>query len=193
MVLKSPLQIFNGLWGDHHHWMFFGGLTIAINDFSMFFFIFLPLLSMVFDGSGPLVERCDGFDGLSWSRCYLHLWCRFFVETPFQVEIVSITALNLARMELELDLHLQQVSIPSETPEPNTQTNTKSQFNQILRNGRTIDASSGFFQGKRRQSPFKEWDCKIGCSGWLWIRLDYLSIPEKCNLEYGFVENSFAF
>ena len=26
-----------------------------------------------------------------------------------QVEIVSITALNLARMELELDLHLQQV------------------------------------------------------------------------------------
>ena len=27
-----------------------------------------------------------------------------------QVEIVSITALNLARMELELDLHLQQVS-----------------------------------------------------------------------------------
>ena len=26
-----------------------------------------------------------------------------------KVEIVSITALNLARMELELDLHLQQV------------------------------------------------------------------------------------
>ena len=26
-----------------------------------------------------------------------------------QVQIVSITALNLARMELELDLHLQQV------------------------------------------------------------------------------------
>ena len=35
----------------------------------------------------------------------------YFVETPPQVEIVSITALNLARMELELDLHLQQVNI----------------------------------------------------------------------------------
>ena len=31
------------------------------------FFIFLPSLSMVFDGSGPLVERCDGFDGSLWS------------------------------------------------------------------------------------------------------------------------------
>ena len=38
MVLKQPLQIFNGFWGDHHHWMFFGGLTIAINGFSMFFY-----------------------------------------------------------------------------------------------------------------------------------------------------------
>ena len=48
--------------------MFFGGLTIAINGFSMVFFIFLPSLSMVFDGSGPLVKRCDGFDGSLWSR-----------------------------------------------------------------------------------------------------------------------------
>ena len=24
---------------------------------------------MVFDGSGPLVERCDGFDGSLWSNC----------------------------------------------------------------------------------------------------------------------------
>ena len=47
--------------------MFFGGLTIAINGFSMVFFIFLPSLSMVFDGSGPLVGRCDGFDGSLWS------------------------------------------------------------------------------------------------------------------------------
>ena len=31
------------------------------------FLIFLPSLSMVFDGSGPLVKRCDGFDGLLWS------------------------------------------------------------------------------------------------------------------------------
>ena len=31
------------------------------------FLIFLPSLSMVFDGSGPLVKRCDGFDGSLWS------------------------------------------------------------------------------------------------------------------------------
>ena len=37
MVLKQPLQIFNGFWGDHHHWMFFGGLTIATNGFLMVF------------------------------------------------------------------------------------------------------------------------------------------------------------
>ena len=37
MVLKRPLQISNGFWGDHHHWMFFGCLTIAINGFSMVF------------------------------------------------------------------------------------------------------------------------------------------------------------
>ena len=32
------------------------------------FLILLPSLSMVFDGSGPLVKRCDGFDGSLWSR-----------------------------------------------------------------------------------------------------------------------------
>ena len=37
--------------------MFFGGLTIAINGFSM-----------VFYGSGPLVKRCDGFNGSLWSN-----------------------------------------------------------------------------------------------------------------------------
>ena len=36
-VLNQPLQIFNGFWRDHHHWMFFGGLTIATNGFSMVF------------------------------------------------------------------------------------------------------------------------------------------------------------
>ena len=49
--------------------MFFGGLTIAINGFQCFF-ILLPSassLSMVFDGSGPLVKRCDGFNGSLWS------------------------------------------------------------------------------------------------------------------------------
>ena len=47
--------------------MFFGDLTIAINGFLMVF-DFLPSLLMVFDGSGPLVKRCDGFDGSSWSN-----------------------------------------------------------------------------------------------------------------------------
>ena len=37
MVLKRTLEIFNGFWGDHHHWMFFGNLTIATNGFSMVF------------------------------------------------------------------------------------------------------------------------------------------------------------
>ena len=37
MVFKRPLQIFNGFWGDHHHWMFLGSLTIAINGFTMVF------------------------------------------------------------------------------------------------------------------------------------------------------------
>ena len=31
------------------------------------FLILLPSLSMVFNGSGPLVKRCDGFDGSLWS------------------------------------------------------------------------------------------------------------------------------
>ena len=31
------------------------------------FLILLPSLSMVFDGYGPLVKRCDGFDGSLWS------------------------------------------------------------------------------------------------------------------------------
>ena len=30
-------------------------------------FIMLPLLSMVFDGYGPLVKQSDGFDGALWS------------------------------------------------------------------------------------------------------------------------------
>jgi len=32
------------------------------------FLVLRPSLSMVFDGFGPLVKRCDGFDGSSWSK-----------------------------------------------------------------------------------------------------------------------------
>ena len=53
-------------------------------------------------------------------RIYLGLYiCHKFSDLlpdlivcfSLEVEIVSITALNLARMELELDLHLQQVGL----------------------------------------------------------------------------------
>ena len=42
---------------DHCHQWFYDG-----------FLMLLPSLSMVFNGSGPLVKRCDGFDGSLWSR-----------------------------------------------------------------------------------------------------------------------------
>ena len=32
------------------------------------FLMLLPSLLMVFDGSGPLVKQCDGFDGSLWSK-----------------------------------------------------------------------------------------------------------------------------
>ena len=52
---SSPLNVFGR--SDHCHQCFYDG-----------FFLLLPSLSMVFDGFGPLVERCDGFDGSLWSR-----------------------------------------------------------------------------------------------------------------------------
>ena len=39
--------------------------TITMEYFLVF--IMLPLLSMVFDGYGPLVKQSDGFDGALWS------------------------------------------------------------------------------------------------------------------------------
>ena len=42
---------------DHCHQWFYDG-----------FLMLLPSLSMVFDGSGPLAKRCDGFDGSLWSK-----------------------------------------------------------------------------------------------------------------------------
>ena len=66
-VLKRPLQIFNGFWGDHHHWMFFGRSDHCHQWFYDGFLMLLPSLLMVFDGFGPLVKRCDGFDGSLWS------------------------------------------------------------------------------------------------------------------------------
>ena len=68
---------FQWFWRDHCKFSMVFEETITIECFlavwplpSMvfrWFFIFLPSLSMVFDGSGPLVKRCDGFDGSLWS------------------------------------------------------------------------------------------------------------------------------
>ena len=59
----SPLHVF---WrSDHWHQWFFNG-----------FWILLPLLSMVFDGSGPLVKQCNGFNGSLWSRDIIGLLSR---------------------------------------------------------------------------------------------------------------------
>ena len=64
--LQEPLApiLFNGFWvtqpspltdfqpPDHCFQWFFDGLGVI-----------QPLVSMVFNGHGPLVQRCDGFDG----------------------------------------------------------------------------------------------------------------------------------
>ena len=54
----SPLNVFGR--SDHCHQWFYDG-----------FLMLLPSLSMVFDGSGPLVKRCDGFDGSLWSTAWI--------------------------------------------------------------------------------------------------------------------------
>ena len=46
--------------------MFFGGLTIAINGFSMGFF-FATIAFNDFRWFWTIGQRCDGFDGSSWS------------------------------------------------------------------------------------------------------------------------------
>ena len=68
---------FQWFWRDHCRFPMVFEETITIECFlavwplpSMvfrWFLIFLPSHSMVFNGSGPLVKRCDGFDGSSWS------------------------------------------------------------------------------------------------------------------------------
>ena len=48
--------------------MFFERSDHCLQWFYDGFLMLLPSLSMVFDGSGPLVKRCDGFDGSLWSK-----------------------------------------------------------------------------------------------------------------------------
>ena len=46
MVLKRPLEIFNGFWGDYHHWMFFWQSGHCHHGFSMVF----GLTTIAFNG-----------------------------------------------------------------------------------------------------------------------------------------------
>jgi len=76
MVSKRPLEIFNGFWGNHHHWMFFCSLTIAINGFSMV----VGLATIAFNGFRWF---CTIGQTMRWFRCIamvytvewiLHIW-----------------------------------------------------------------------------------------------------------------------
>ena len=68
---------FQWFWSNHCKFSMVFEETITIECFLavwplppmvfQWFLILLPSLSMVFDGSGPLVKQCDGFDGLLWS------------------------------------------------------------------------------------------------------------------------------
>ena len=94
MVFRKPLWIW--FWSDHCKFSMVFEETITIEYFSavwpllsmvfQWFLILLPSLSMVFDGSVPLVKRCDGFDGSLWSSPWqerMQLWpeiqlCRLY-------------------------------------------------------------------------------------------------------------------
>ena len=93
MVLKQPLQIFNSFWGDHHHWMFFGGLTIATNGFSMVFLFcyhHFQWFSMVPDhwSNDAMVsmDRC----GLVWQL----RWCTFRRENSYHKKRLHLKVLH---------------------------------------------------------------------------------------------------
>ena len=69
----SPLNVFGR--SDHCHQWFYDG-----------FLMLLPSLSMVFDGSGPLVKRCDGFDGSLWSTTW---WGGDGLESLWKINITN--------------------------------------------------------------------------------------------------------
>ena len=77
MVLGNHCK-FQWFWSNHCKFSMVFEETITIECFLVvwplppmvfqWFLILLPSLSMVFDGFGPLVKRCDGFDGSLWSN-----------------------------------------------------------------------------------------------------------------------------
>ena len=76
MVLNQPLQIFNGFWRDHHHWMFFGGLTIVdrptqlicISDLYLLSWRWRPLWS-----GGTLYQWSLRLKKASWVRFFFKI------------------------------------------------------------------------------------------------------------------------
>ena len=75
------------------------------------FLILLPSLSMVFDGSGPLVKRCDGFDGSLWSKCDAQLHSLALPKYKREKMRKSIPRFLRGRLGPFVDnLHLHQAS-----------------------------------------------------------------------------------
>ena len=68
MVLKRPLNFFNGFGGQYHHWMFFGTLTIANNGFSMVFgspnywFQWFSMVKGHWSNDGMVSMDCPGLE-----------------------------------------------------------------------------------------------------------------------------------
>jgi len=61
----------------------------------------LPSLSMVFDGSGPLVKQCDGFNGSLWPMMECHLMVIFlgfsFMATYDEIENTVFSIFKISR------------------------------------------------------------------------------------------------
>ena len=87
---------------DHCHQWFYDG-----------FLMLLPSLSMVFDGSGPLVKRCDGSDGSLWSnavhahsKLHKRSQCVLTIADTFTPPISNLHACKTAEKACPLLLHL---------------------------------------------------------------------------------------
>ena len=85
------------------------------------FSVLLPSLSMVFDGFGPLVKRCDGFDESLWSNRDFQTWVYnkkkyYFQMTSTMLEeandetLALIKKLNYMKCDEEFKAILSSVS-----------------------------------------------------------------------------------
>ena len=111
MVLKRPLQIFNSFLRRPSPLNVFGGLTIAINGFSM---VFIDFVTIAFNGffndrSGPLVNRCDGFNGSLWSHTDHEFTC-FTLKGWNSIHIFGSSILGFVIL---VDFSLRKVLSPT--------------------------------------------------------------------------------